>query len=74
MSYKSRSNYAIGQNISQERWDEIFAEKSKCCNAELKVEGYNSKNSITFYYICSKCGEAEETVCFRKNRDNCCSA
>jgi hypothetical protein len=47
MGYKSRSNWAPGLNISQEKWNEIFkkeeSDDSKCSRGDnLGDEGPNS--------------------------------
>lgn len=48
MGYKSRSNFALSQNITQERWDSLFPSKPV-------------KQECTCKEPCVKCSCKEET-------------
>lgn len=49
MSYKSRGNWNIGSNISQERWDSIFGKKCKC-----EEGSWEDKKNKGYCCLCSK--------------------
>ncbi len=55
MGYKTRSNYALGRGLSQERWNEIFGKKCPKCKGLGKYNEFDNKKEWQRYIECETC-------------------